>query len=569
MGSSFLRCYLGALSLLWLSSQGFAAGELTSYDAINPCYHEVMGPAEHPHQVWLDCIAAFETFLTEFPSGVKAVYAAMSVGTLTAALCRSHHVLEDCERAAERLELVQHKYPENPFADQALMRAAELAHTPLGQNERSKLSLRTLLERYPASHYTGKATIMLEALTRQATNRMLSNESMTTKPEIQKITPVLEVRCWSLEKGHRLVLRTGAELDPEREPSQRVISLSNVSLDEEVLGQLRTCLGSIGGMAEPEYRQGQLKLKLPPDTTVEIAHLQQSALVVLDIVPVLRPELGRRSIPGLEPVHASPKQHDQAILDAIRGGLRTTSGTPEKRHITKVVIDPGHGGEDEGARGPTGLREKDVVLHLGLRVAELIQRELHLKAILTRRRDIFIDLVDRANLANLEQADLFISIHANANKSSDISGIQTFYLNNTTEVGSLKLAERENLVPSARTAAASIPSDSLLDFIKLDLTKNRDTEESRKLAGYIQREMVSALGNHFTEVRDLGVNYALFNVLWGTKMPSVLLEVSFLTNPMEERRLRDDFYLDKLAEGITRGIFTYILSVEGNIRAGS
>ena len=215
------------------------------------------------------------------------------------------------------------------------------------------------------------------------------------------------------------------------------------------------------------------------------------------------------------------------------------------------------------------MREKDVVLHLGLRVAELIQRELHLKAILTRRRDIFIDLVDRANLANLEQADLFISIHANANKSSDISGIQTFYLNNTTEVGSLKLAERENLVPSARTAAASIPSDSLLDFIKLDLTKNRDTEESRKLAGYIQREMVSALGNHFTEVRDLGVNYALFNVLWGTKMPSVLLEVSFLTNPMEERRLRDDFYLDKLAEGITRGIFTYILSVEGNIRAGS
>ncbi len=225
--------------------------------------------------------------------------------------------------------------------------------------------------------------------------------------------------------------------------------------------------------------------------------------------------------------------------------------------IKRVVIDPGHGGDDPGAIGPRGVFEKDVVLAIAKKLGEILKEKYNMDVIFTRDKDIFIPLEDRTAIANSKKADLFISIHANASRRRNARGIETYFLNWTTDEESNRVAARENAV-SYKKMKEFQKGD--LQMILQDKARDYKNDESRDLAGGIQASLINNLKQDYKEIFNLGVKWALFYVLVGAEMPSVLIETSFISNREEEKRLSDNKYKEKIAEAIAGGINNYFES---------
>jgi len=227
--------------------------------------------------------------------------------------------------------------------------------------------------------------------------------------------------------------------------------------------------------------------------------------------------------------------------------------TPKISSCT-VVIDAGHGGKDPGAIGPRGIMEKDVVLDVARRVKRLLDAEKSCEAVLTRDRDVYLSLEERTAFANERGANLFVSIHANANRNKSLRGMETYLLNWTDNEEAMEVAARENMI-SMKTMKEG---RSELGVMLASLALNWKRDESVVLANYVQESMVSQVEGSYGSVANLGVKQALFYVLVGAKMPSVLVEVSYITNRTEAQRLASPAYREHLARGIASGIKTYV-----------
>ncbi len=225
--------------------------------------------------------------------------------------------------------------------------------------------------------------------------------------------------------------------------------------------------------------------------------------------------------------------------------------------IGRIVIDPGHGGHDTGTIGPTGLLEKDLVLDVALRLKKLMERNTGSEVVVTRSEDVFVPLEERTAIANEKAADLFISIHANASRDRSARGIETYYLNFTSNPDALEVAARENA-----TTQESV--HELQDLIK-KIAMTEKIEESHEFAMQIQRTVHASLVKAGGKQQDRGVKKAPFVVLIGANMPSILAEISFLTNPRDERLLKRQDYRQKISEALYQGIARY-MSTLGTVK---
>jgi N-acetylmuramoyl-L-alanine amidase len=241
---------------------------------------------------------------------------------------------------------------------------------------------------------------------------------------------------------------------------------------------------------------------------------------------------------------ASPKS------DGTRSLIRTLG-----LKIGKIVIDPGHGGHDTGTIGPGGLREKDLVLDIALKLKVLIEEKLGGEVILTRDDDTFIPLEDRTEIANRNQADLFISIHANSSRNKKVRGVETFFLNFSTSPDVEEVAAREN-------ATSQKTIFELQDLIKKIALKEK-IDESREFAHVVQKSMAQNLLKTQPQGRNRGVKQAPFIVLIGAQMPSILAEISFVSNPADEKLLQTTNYRQKVAEALLNGIDSYTRNLSG------
>jgi len=212
-----------------------------------------------------------------------------------------------------------------------------------------------------------------------------------------------------------------------------------------------------------------------------------------------------------------------------------------------VVIDPGHGGDDRGAVGPTGLAEKDVTLDIARRLKERIQAKMDAEVILTRNSDATMALDDRTAIANHERADLFVCIHANASRRGNARGAETYFLSyQATDDDSRAVAALEN---NTLGLEAGVQKDGNLEMILWDLAQSAFLKESSVLAEIVQDNLNDAL-----DIANRGIKQAPFKVLMGATMPAVLIEVAFITNPEEEKRLRDAAFKDRLSDAILASI---------------
>ena len=214
--------------------------------------------------------------------------------------------------------------------------------------------------------------------------------------------------------------------------------------------------------------------------------------------------------------------------------------------VRTVVIDPGHGGPRPGTIGKSGLQEKEVNLGVALALRKLLREKAGLDAILTRESDVDVTLEDRTVIANQKRADLFVSIHSNAHRDRKRGGVETFFLNVSPNPSVVELAAAEN--------ATSTKNIGEMKSILQKIVQNSKVQESRELAEMIQRNLVKALSQDLPSIKNLGVKGGPFWVLIGGEMPSVLVEISHLSNAREEAKLRTKKYQELAAQGIYDGI---------------
>jgi N-acetylmuramoyl-L-alanine amidase len=244
------------------------------------------------------------------------------------------------------------------------------------------------------------------------------------------------------------------------------------------------------------------------------------------------------------PVPAAPTANGRGGFSMARQlGLR----------VGRIVIDAGHGGRDPGAQGP-GYTEAALTLDIALRLEKLLAKEGGVEVVLTRRTDEYVGLQERTEIANREGADLFLSIHANASRNRSARGVESYLLNFASTPDAAAVAAREN-------ASSTLTMSHLNDLVK-QIALNSKLDESRDLAGHVQSAMVRKLRTSNQQVRDLGVKQAPFIVLVGASMPSVLVEVSFLTHKQEGRMLGTGAYRQRIAEALLDGVRRYLRTLK-------
>ena len=280
--------------------------------------------------------------------------------------------------------------------------------------------------------------------------------------------------------------------------------------------------------------------KIPPKIPSEVKNEGPSKIIILhdSKKTLVASSLKLKESPSPHKVSASTTSGKTFSL-AQQLGLR----------VKKIVLDPGHGGKDPGAMA-YNLKEKDIVLKVALKLAPILEKKLGCKVILTRKRDIFIPLEERTAIANTNDADLFVSLHINSSSIAAANGIETYYLNLTSNPEAMRVAAFEN--------ATSTHQMSDLQNILSDILKNSKISESSRLAQQVHNSMVAGLEKKYPNIKNLGVKQAPFYVLIGAEMPAILVEMSFISNPDDAEHLKNNHFLNSIANDISSGIQSYI-----------
>jgi N-acetylmuramoyl-L-alanine amidase len=507
-------------------------------------------------------------------------------------------------RAYERVYLIT---PHTAWADNALTSIARL-YEEMKDPRNAVKTLQFLLNDYPRTPFREVAerdiarlnsagvTTVKEAAPKEAAPKEATPKEVAAKEVSPKdVASIENIRFWEENQSARVVvelagdvtLRPGEAKSPARFfvdvfPARLNSTLSGREwiLDSKVLQKIRVAqfdLSTVRIVLDGATLKDVIttSLKNPSRIVLDVARpaatsLPRTTTTKVPVVPVSSPSSGpvASNIPapapasviaqpaisdaGASAITVSPETNTSpADLSRVSAAKPTNAGNRSLIRslglkLSRVVIDAGHGGHDFGSIGPTGFTEKELVLDVAKRLKILIESQMGAEVVMTRDIDAFVSLESRTQLANDEKADLFISIHANSSTTKAVRGVETFFLNLNTQ-------SRDALSTAARENAASEKKIHELQDILQKIVLNDKTDESRELAQHVQ----SAMSKRSFAGTNRGVKQAPFVVLIGASMPSILAEVSFITNPEEERRLKTPEYRQQIAESLLQGIKSY------------
>ena len=339
---------------------------------------------------------------------------------------------------------------------------------------------------------------------------------------------------------HRLVLdldrRTRVKKHFIPKPNGVIAEIPNATLSKSAQTKLAS-----GSIAKPfvitQVSSHSVAVSLPNGSfqRYHVLSLTNPPRLVVDVVPSTQPsvtqptEAADPSLPVTPPSQPVP---------------------PPTKSFRTIVIDPGHGGRDPGARGLRGTEEKDITLKVGLKLRDLLSRQPGVRVMMTRDRDIFVELEDRAKYANNLEADLFVSIHVNSHPQRTVKGIEIYHFGEAKDQRALEVAARENGTPLSSTGVG-------WEYLVADLLTTKKIEESLELAWTTKEAMVAHMNGHYATV-DHGVKTAPFYVLRFTSMPSILAEIAYVSNPSEEGLLRTDTFVSRVAESLNDGVKAFL-----------
>jgi N-acetylmuramoyl-L-alanine amidase len=369
---------------------------------------------------------------------------------------------------------------------------------------------------------------------------------------------VTDVRFWSLGDVTRVAIETTGEFSYkyDRLPDPPRIYLDVLGARQRVSSDELIHVIPVGDGLIKQIRVAQtapsvtrVVLDLAGDVDFAVSQLLNPDRLMVEV------RAKSATTATTEPSSAAPpKPEPPAEVTVAKPAQRNRDGSRSLTRVLglklgRVVLDPGHGGHDTGTIGPSGLMEKDLVLDIAKRLGILIEERMGSEVIYTRTDDVSVPLEARTELANQKKADLFLSIHANSSRLRRISGAETFYLNFTTSRADLEVAAREN-------ASSQRSIHELSELVQKIALKDK-LEESRDFASSIQTSLYELYRRSNSKARDRGVKKAPFVVLIGAAMPSVLAEVGFISNPVEERLMKISERRQKLAEALYQGLSKY------------
>lgn len=267
--------------------------------------------------------------------------------------------------------------------------------------------------------------------------------------------------------------------------------------------------------------------------------LENPARLVVDVIPGI-------AVPD------APAPDQAAPVPSLPGTFEPPPQPtiPQAKSFKTIVLDPGHGGKDPGARGRRGTEEKDITLKVALRLRELLSKQPGVRVLMTRDQDVFVELEERAKFANRQEADLFVSIHVNSHPSRAVKGIEIYHFGEAKDQRALEVAARENGTPLNSTGAG-------VEYFLADLLTTKKIEESMELAWTTKESLVAHMNGHYT-VTDHGVKTAPFYVLRYTSMPSILAEIAYISNPSEEDLLRKNVFIRDVADSLLNGVKSFL-----------
>lgn len=469
----------------------------------------------------------------------------------------------DLRSVARAYENVVRRYPTSGYCDNALWQAAGLLVTAWEQSGSS--SDRDLAERYLdwlANEYPHSSLVRQVGARRDALQapgpapaaRAPDAPARTPAPS-GGIAVVRGVSLSPLPRGDRITIELSREVAYFGEriagPDRVYFDLATSDLGDQAAGQAEALTGRLVQTARVGRHENQttrVVLELAGSPRYSVYPLYEPFRLVIDVesdaIPVEDAPLTPVTVAPPPPAPIPPSTTQQGGYSLARQlGLG----------VSRIVIDPGHGGHDPGAQA-NGLVEAALVLDIAKRLEALLSAQPGFEVVLTRTSNDFIPLEERTAIANRENADLFLSIHANASRRVATRGIETYVLNFATNAEAEAVAARENASSSQNMGV--LPS--LLNAIAL----NNKKDESRELATILQTNLVRRLRAADAAVKDLGVKQAPFVVLIGAQMPSVLAEVSFITNKAEAALLKQDDYRDRIAQALADAIIRYQASLK-------
>jgi len=576
------RIFVYILTLVCLLSPGFAFAESTeaAYQKARDAYYSLQNSSRKQmyREQWERVYSQFEAVHERFPKTKRGADALYMCAKTTAGLYTISRIKPDAVRAVELFEQMAASYPDSSLADDALLQAGKLEEEVLGDKERAYIIYHRLVKAHPSGDMVGKARVRLAILVKYAPPpEKPAVKEIAKKKEQSSLNPtdaskpsagggrLTGVRYWSNPGYTRIVLDVSAETqfsthylvpDPKEGNHPRLyVDIEKTGLDEGLkkptvvddglLRQIRTGL--------PQSDTVRVVLDLDSISDYKVFPLSDPWRIVIDIAGDKVPELKRRETE----LRALPESASDAIANVLKESPKDQQplhipNVPASTTLRRIVVDAGHGGKDPGAVGPSGVYEKTVTLKLAKALSKELTRQIGCEVILTRSGDVYLPLEERTAIANKVGADLFISLHANANKSPKPYGIETYYLNFSKNDKAAAVAAREN--------GTSLKQVSDLELILFDLMANAKINESSRLATEIQESLVRRISKKYSKVKDLGVRQGPFYVLLGATMPSVLVETAFLSNPREEKRLMSSAFQNSAAEAIASAIKSYAIS---------
>jgi len=362
-------------------------------------------------------------------------------------------------------------------------------------------------------------------------------------PTALGLTTIQNLRTASSPGLTRLVLDLDAKAHPNKHPQLQAggvtIEIPNATLSPSAKTKLAT-----GRIAKPfvitQSSDRSVEVSLPTGSfqSYKLLTLANPYRLVIDVVPrresLTTPPV--ESTPGLGLPLPTPPQPAQ----------------PRAKSFKTIVIDPGHGGKDPGAHGQRGTEEKDITLKVALKLRDLLSKRPGVRVLMTRDRDEFVELEDRAKFANAQEADLFVSIHVNSHPQRSVKGIEIYHFGEAKDQRALEVAARENGTPLNSTGVG-------WEYLVADLLTAKKFEASLELAWTAKEAMVTNLNGHYALV-DHGVKTAPFYVLRFTSMPSILAEIAYISNSAEEDLLRTGLFTTRVAEALMEGVNTFLAS---------
>jgi len=516
------------------------------------------------------------------PYAPKALY---YIGRVNEELGKQSGLKSDFRKAVDYFGRVVSRYSRHGWADDCLYRRADIYARRLKETTNARRDLAKIIVEFPRSDMQAKAKVYLKKLGKYNQSIAAVSGKTPNEPSLNKAAKAAAakaksrpattksikakdpsglahldmVRYKSSDDYTRVVLELDGRvkyryqvLDPNpavNRPHRLYIDLQGSRLGHDVTASTTVSDGILRSIRTGQYKNDTTRVVLDFLTMQEykVFPLENPYRIVIDVYG----SDGNAPAPA---VAAYTKKTTQNSKYRPPNGAKAKAGDLLEQlglTVRTIMLDPGHGGKDPGAVA-NGLREKDI----NLKFSKILGKKLKEKGFnvqYTRTTDKFIRLEQRTAMANVKKADLFISIHCNANRSRKVHGMETYSLNLAKSDAAVRIAARENAVDPR--------SISDLQFILTDLMVNSKIKESRDLAKDVQVSTVNRVRKKWS-IRSQGTREAPFYVLMGAKMPSVLVELGYITNRTESKRLKSNAYLDYLARGVVEGVMAYKGKIE-------